>query len=69
MTEKLLRKQILITEVQEEYLHALSEATGESQGHIVRQAIELHAQQLNPSSVPGLVYEEEPLTAKEEKNR
>ena len=48
----------MITEAHEEYLHTLSEATGESQGHIIRQAIELHAQQLNPSSIPGLTYDE-----------
>ena len=55
----MLRKQIMITEAHENYLHALSEATGESQGHIVRQAIELHASQLHPSNIPGLIYEEQ----------
>ena len=60
----MLRKQIMITEVHEDYLHALSEATGESQGHIIRQAIELHARQFNPSNIPGLM---EPTT-KENKN-
>ena len=68
MTGKLLRKQIMITEAHEDYLHTLSEATGESQGHIVRQAIELHARQLNPSSIPSLVYEEKPPTTTEQTN-
>jgi hypothetical protein len=58
----MLRKQILITETQEDYLRTLSDATGESQGHIVRQAIELHAQHLSPSSIPGLIYDEKPTT-------
>ena len=48
----------MITEAQEDYLHTLSEATGESQGHIIRQAIELHAQHLNPASIPSLIYDE-----------
>ena len=54
----MLRKQILITEAHEDYLHSLSEATGESQGHIIRQAIELHAQHFSPASLPGLDYKE-----------
>ena len=54
----MLRKQFLITEAHEDYLRTLSDATGESQGHIVRQAIELHAQQLNPASIPSLIYDE-----------
>jgi hypothetical protein len=55
----LLRKQFLITEAQQEYLHTLADALGESECHIVRQAIDLHAQQLNPSSIPSLLYDEE----------
>ena len=58
----MVRKQILITEAHEDYLHTLSEATGESQGHIVREAIDLHAQHFNPASIPGLIYEEKPTT-------
>jgi hypothetical protein len=58
----MLRKQILITEAHEDYLHSLSEATGESQGHIIRQAIELHAQHFSPSSLPGLDYEKKQQT-------
>jgi predicted DNA-binding protein len=54
----MLRKQILITEAQNDYLRSLSEATGESEGHIVRQAIELHAQHFDPASVPALTYNE-----------
>jgi hypothetical protein len=60
----MLRKQILITEAQNDYLRALADATGESEGHIVRQAIELHASQLHPSSIPGLIYEEQPTENK-----
>jgi hypothetical protein len=62
----LLRKQILITEAHEDYLRSLSEATGESQCHIMRQAIDLHARQLNPSSIPGLLDDEKkpPTTTK-----
>ena len=66
MTDRLLRKQIMITEAHEDYLHALSEATGESQGHIIRQAIELHARQFKPSSIPGLL--DEPPTTKGKPN-
>ena len=58
------RKQFLITEAQQEYLHALSEASGESEGHFVRQAIDLHAQHFDPSEIPGLDYEE--TTTKED---
>ena len=58
----MLRKQILITEEQNDYLRALADATGESEGHIVRQAIEMHAKALHPSSIPGLNYEEKPIT-------
>jgi hypothetical protein len=50
----MLRKQFLITEAQEEYLSSLAEATGETQGHIVRQAIDLHAQHLHLPEVPSL---------------
>jgi hypothetical protein len=58
----LLRKQILITDEQQDYLHSLSEALGESECHIIRQAIELHAKHFNPSTIPGLIYEEKPTT-------
>ena len=64
----MLRKQILITEAHEDYLHSLSEATGESQGHIIRQAIELHAQHFSPASLPGLNYEEKPITTENKTN-
>jgi hypothetical protein len=58
----MLRKQFLITEAQQDYLRTLSDATGESEGHFIRQAIELHAKHLNPSTIPSLIYEEKPTT-------
>ncbi len=62
----LRRKQFLLTKEQCEYLHALSEATGESECHFVRQAIEMHAQHLDPAEIPGLNYE---TTTKEEETK
>lgn len=53
----LLRKQFLISEAQRDYLRSLSEVTGQSEGHIVREAIDQHAKQLNLSDIPGLQYE------------
>jgi hypothetical protein len=58
------RKQFLITEAQCDYLQTLSDATGESQCHFVRQAIEIHAQHFDPSVIPGLIYPEKPTTTK-----
>lgn len=54
------RKHFLITEAQYDYLRTLAEATGESEGHFVRQAIELHARHFDPSIIPGLIYEKLP---------
>jgi hypothetical protein len=54
------RKHFLITEAQYDYLRTLAEATGESEGHFVRQAIELHAKHFDPSSIPNLIYEKLP---------
>jgi hypothetical protein len=64
----MLRKQFLIEQAHEDYLHSLSEATGESQGHIVRQAIELHAQHFSPASLPGLIEEKETTENKDKTN-
>ena len=65
---KMLRKQILITEPQNDYLRSLSEATGESEGHIIRQAIDLHAKHFDLSSIPALTYEEKPPTTEDQIN-
>jgi hypothetical protein len=49
------RKQVLITEAQNNYLRTLSVATGESQCHFVRQALDLLAKHYTPAKIPSII--------------